>query len=313
MHGFYRTKILGGGNLGRRPSCLDGNTRAAAATLRGPTRLRTRIAKVERMFSGSPSSPGPTILLVANAPDMAAFMPVLELAGFGVMGAAGLPVARALLGRFKPDVLVISLRLGEYNGFQLVMMVRQEHGPLPTFVVGEADLLTEAQAERTGTQLITESLSAPDLSTLIMRAFRSEAPRRWRRIRPHHPVIAEVAAGSGQATGTGTVVDIGFGGMGLKLAPELAEGLPPTFDVTLPAHDITVAAERVWHRKEDGETRCGVVVPLSTPGSSGRWEKVVDHFRRDERRRHEPSEPALSPSRGLPTGILPALLDRIPD
>ena len=146
-----------------------------------------------------------------------------------------------------------------------------------------------------------------------MRAFRSEAPRRWRRIRPHQPVIAEVGAGSGQATGTGTVVDIGFGGMGLKLAPELAEGLPPTFKVTLPAHGITVAAERVWHREEKGETRCGIVVALSTPGSSGPWEKVVDHFRRNERRRHEPPEPALSPSCGLPTGILPALLDGIPD
>ena len=270
-----------------------------------------RIAKVERMFSGSPTSPGPTILLVANAPDLATFMPNFTSAGFGVIGALGLPVARALLGRFRPDVLVIPLRLGEYNGLHLGMMVRQEHGPLPTFVVGEADLLTEAQAERAGTQLITESLSAPDLATLIMRAVRSEAPRRWRRIRPYHPVVAEVGAGSGQATGTGTVVDIGFGGLGLKLAPELAERLPPTFDVTLPAHGITVAAERVWHREQDGETRCGVVVPLSTPGSSGPWEKVVDHFRREERVRHEASESVLSPSCGFPAGIVPALLDRI--
>src|SRR5207244_4923924 len=100
-------------------------------------------------------------------------MPLLESAGFGVMGAAGLPVARTLLGRFKPDVLVISLRLGEYNGFQLVMMVRQEHGPLPTFVVGEADLLTEAQAERTGTQLLTEYLWAPDISSLIILSLRT--------------------------------------------------------------------------------------------------------------------------------------------
>jgi len=255
------------------------------------------------MLSGSPQPPGPTILLVANPGDLAAFLPNFKSAGFGVIGALGLPVARALLGRFRPDVLVVSLRLGEYNGLHLGMMVRQEHGPLPTFVVGEADLLTEAQAERAGTQLITETPAPPELSALIMRAVRSEAPRRWRRIRPNHPVVAEVSAGSGQTAGTGTVVDIGFGGIGLKLAAEVAEGLPRSFEVTLPAHHITVAAERVWRRQQDGEARCGVVVALSTPGSSGTWETLVDHFRRAERRRREPFEPALRPLFGLPAEL----------
>lgn len=265
------------------------------------------------MLSRSPQPSGPIILLVANAVDLASFMPVFESAGFGVLGAASLPVARALLRRFRPDVLVTSLRLGEYNGFQVVMMARQEHGMLPTFVVGEADRLTEAQAESAGTQLITEALPASDLAALIMRAVRSEAPRRWRRIRPHRLVVAEVRAGIGQAGGIGTVVDIGPGGMGLKLLPDLAEGLPRTFEVTLPAYSVTVAAERVWQREQDGEIRCGVLVPLATSGSSGTWEKVVEHFRRVERRRHEPSGPALSPLCGLSTGILPPSLDRITD
>jgi CheY-like chemotaxis protein len=236
---------------------------------------------------------------------MASFMAAFELSGFGVMGATGLPVARALLTQFKPDVLVTSLRLGEYNGFQLVMMLRQEHGTVPTFVVGEADLLTEAQAERAGAQLITETLPAPDLAALIMRAFRLEAPRRWRRIRPHRPVVAEVRGPGGQSTGTGVVVDIGLGGMGLKLS-ELAEGLPGTLEVTLPAYRVTVPAEHVWHREQDAEIRCGVVVPLATPGSNGTWAKIVEHFRRAERRRgHASSQPALSPLYGLPTEMLP--------
>ena len=258
------------------------------------------------MFPRSPGSPGPTILLVANAFDMAAFMPAFELSGFGVIGAAGLPVARALLRQVRPDMLVSSVRLGEYNGFQLVIMVRQEHGPLPTFVVGEADLLTDAQAERTGAQLITETLRAPDLAALVMRAFRSEAPRRWRRIRPHRPIVAEVRAGNGQAAGIGTVVDIGVGGMGLKLVHELAEGFPRTLEVTFPAYRVTVPAERVWHREQDGEIRCGVVVPLATPGSSGTWMKVIEHFRRTERRhrQHGASGAALNPLGGLATGGL---------
>src|SRR3989442_3874814 len=124
------------------------------------------------MLSGSPQPPGPTILLVANPGDLAAFLPNFKSAGFGVIGALGLPVARALLGRFRPDVLVISLRLGEYNGLHLGMMVRQEHGPLPTFVVGEAERLTQAQAERTGKQLKTSTPAQPDRSALILRVLR---------------------------------------------------------------------------------------------------------------------------------------------
>jgi CheY-like chemotaxis protein len=243
----------------------------------------------------SPSS-GPTILLVANALDLASFLPVLESAKLGVMGAAGLPVARALLKQFKPDVLLTSLRLGEYNGFQLVMALREEHGPVPTFVVGEADPHTEAQAERAGAQLITATPAAANLAALIMRAFRSEAPRRWHRIRPDGPVAAEVRTGGGQAVRTASVIDIGVGGMGLKLGPELAEGLRDTVEVTLPAHGVTVPAEYAWHLEQDGDVRCGVAVPLTTPGSSGPWAKVIEHFRHAEsRRRHEALRSAVEP------------------
>ena len=248
------------------------------------------------------------ILLVANAPDLASFLPVLESAKFGVMGAAGLPAARALLKQFRPDVLVTSLRLGEYNGFQLVMAAREEHGPLPTFVVGEADPHTEAQAERAGAQLITDPPAAPDFAALIMRAFRSEAPRRWHRIRPDRPVVAEVRTGGGQSVGTASLIDIGAGGMGLKLGPEAAEGLPRTpLEVSLPAQGVTVPAEYVWHLERDGDVRCGVVVPSTARGSSGPWPKVVEQVRRaDSPRRPGPSAPALTASSGSPTEALPA-------
>src|SRR5262249_58582245 len=185
--------------------------------------LRTRLANVARMLPRPPVPPSLTILLAANPQDMAALMPALELAGFGVLGAAGLPVARALLREFRPNLLVASLHLGENNGFQLAMMTRQEHGPVPTFVVGEADLLADAQAERIGAQLLTDPLSATDLVALVMRALRSEAPRRWRRGRPHRPIVAQGSTGRFQAGGVGAVVGVGLCGGGLELVPGPAE------------------------------------------------------------------------------------------
>lgn len=91
----------------------------------------------------------------------------VQAAGFGVIGVSGFAEARALIRARRPDVLLTTLRVGAYNGIHLAMFARMIHGPVPTIITGEADVVLQAEAERAGATYLVAPVQNVDLMTEI--------------------------------------------------------------------------------------------------------------------------------------------------
>src|SRR3954468_14591471 len=120
---------------------------------------------------------------------------LLTNAGYEVEAAGDFSQARRALSEHAPDLLITDLRLGEYNGLQLVAAV-----PLgiPSIVVpGFPDAVLGADALKLGAHYITKPVDAQALMNLMDEALVSAAERhsqastrRWDR----KPVGGKVSA-----------------------------------------------------------------------------------------------------------------------
>jgi DNA-binding NtrC family response regulator len=89
-----------------------------------------------------------SVLVVEDDPDLlAVMMTVMESAGYDVTGADSFETAQVALRR-PPDVLVTDIRLGAYNGLQLIMRGRAINPHLRAIVVtGYRDSVVKREAE----------------------------------------------------------------------------------------------------------------------------------------------------------------------
>jgi DNA-binding response OmpR family regulator len=198
----------------------------------------------------------------------------LQRGGCTIVGATSFQEARAVLGGYRPDVLVTSVRLGDYNGIHLAIITRMKHGPVPTIVIGEADAVIESEAERAGAQFVISPADPEELVAMVRRAAGAEAPpRRWRRVRPRGPIAAVVGGVDAQ------VVDISYGGIGLTLSREPEVALTEHTEIALPAYGITRTGERVWTRTDAQGLRCGISLPADGPDVPQEWRAMVETLR----------------------------------
>jgi DNA-binding NtrC family response regulator len=93
-----------------------------------------------------------------------------------------------------PDVVITELRLGSYNGLHLALYA--DAAGIPTVVVGDADLVLEADAERLGAMFVRVDEVArekmlPDVENLLSKAAWKRAEREVGDL----PSAPEVASG----------------------------------------------------------------------------------------------------------------------
>ena len=214
-------------------------------------------------------------LLVVH-PDPAALAEQLvcfQHAGCVAAGTTSFADARALVAAFRPDVLVTSVRIGEYNGIHLAILARMTHGA-PTIVIGDDDPVLEREAEQAGAQYVITPSDPSDLIAVVRRAAGSDSPpRRWTRVKPHAPVAATAAGQSAR------IVDISYGGIGLRLPKSAESALPREVEIALPELGITVTAQRVWHRTEVDHVRYGLQLPVVPTDGTVSWRSVVEAVR----------------------------------
>src|SRR5262245_61795881 len=112
---------------------------------------------------------GQSILLVEIDPGQrAATKDVLQSAGFQIMCASSYSEAKKMLAASPPDMLITGLRLGEYNGLQLVLRTRIEHPEMAAIVTSEiADRVLEAEAERQSAAFLVRPLDTDRLLTVV--------------------------------------------------------------------------------------------------------------------------------------------------
>ena len=116
------------------------------------------------------------VVLIAedDAATLAGWSAYVRDAGFSVVPASSFAEAHRLMSFVRPDVLVTDIRLGEYNGLQLVVQAGTLH-PAPSVIVtsGYEDPVLAAEAERLGATFLRKPVQPADLLSLISEMVKS--------------------------------------------------------------------------------------------------------------------------------------------
>lgn len=84
--------------------------------------------------------------------------------GYHVVSCASFETARAYLATHAPDVLVTDVRLGAFNGLQLVLSAKDAHPEIAVIVIsGFNDPVLREEAERAGARYMTKPLRREEL------------------------------------------------------------------------------------------------------------------------------------------------------
>ena len=219
----------------------------------------------------------PLIILVnADARALRQMSSSLSDRGYAVAAVRSYADAKALLASSSPDLLIVDVRLAEYNGLQLAIFSRDDHPDLPVIVTNATeDKIVEVDAVRYGATFIADPEHNPSLLFTVQGVLAArQATERRSRHRNRRVVsgVVEVHA----ANATAQIVDVSYGGM--QLAFSGAQEIPQTFDITLPTADVTVQVNRVWtdDPKTGGLRRCGAELVKPT---EQRWWRFVDTLR----------------------------------
>ena len=98
------------------------------------------------------------------------FSEALRLDGCAILEASTFEDGKKLWTRDKPDVLIVDVRLGQFNGLQLLMRARYDRPDLHAIITCPfQDQVLEAEAHRFGGTFLTKPIDAWQ----IVRAVRS--------------------------------------------------------------------------------------------------------------------------------------------
>ena len=118
---------------------------------------------------GSPMTAEASILIVED--DRAALGWLEELlggAGYHVTGAASFEEAKRALAVDAPDLLITDVRLGAYNGLQLIFRARALNPQLPVIVMtGYSDAAIRAEAQRLEAAHLEKPIDSKALLSLV--------------------------------------------------------------------------------------------------------------------------------------------------
>jgi DNA-binding response OmpR family regulator len=197
---------------------------------------------------------------------------VLGQAGYDVVTAGTFQEARRILREEPPDLLIADVRLGSFNGLQLVIS-----GPsrIPAIVItGYADAVLEAEARRGGAEYLVKPFDPDKLLTIIQQKLRKPpaqfaVPRRWRR-----KSVAGLTAQVGEQPAR--IVDISYGGVKFEIRPGEGGAVPTSFQLRLP-NEMSLQADLVWQSMLTDEMWvCGAAV-WPEEATASQWFGLVDN------------------------------------
>jgi DNA-binding response OmpR family regulator len=201
---------------------------------------------------------------------------LLESAGYDALSAGTFAEGRRLLAEQAPDLLIADVRLGEYNGLQLVAAAPRAVATI--IVTGFPDPALETEALKLGAHYLTKPIAPEALLALVEEAIVSArrrqsrgSTRRWDR----KPVVAEVAAEVEHAQAR--IIDVSYGGV--KFEIERDQSLPPSFRITMAGPELSIGADLVWEtRSGDRHWLCGAAISSGNAAAVHDWARLVDEI-----------------------------------
>jgi DNA-binding response OmpR family regulator len=216
----------------------------------------------------------PMILIVDD--DLTTRVAVAELlqqSGYETTAVGSFEEAARLLRSTAPDLLIADVRLGPFNGLQLII---SNPVPLPAIIItGFADPVLESDARRRGAEYVLKPVNPSALLELVERklaVFRTgmTVARRWDR----KPVIGGLPVKVDDEPAR--ILDISYGGVRFEMPGEPERVPPASFRMTLPAAQLSVEGTLVWKSLIAGKTwLCGASLSSESIDSS-EWLGLVD-------------------------------------
>jgi DNA-binding response OmpR family regulator len=195
---------------------------------------------------------------------------LLEESGYEASAVGTFEEASRLLRSAPPDLLIADVRLGPFNGLQLVISSPK---PIPAIIItGFADPVLESDARRRGAEYVLKPVSPARLLELVAQKLSAAQPsfgivRKWER----KPVVGGMNASV--ADEPARIVDISYGGVRFEIERRHESTLPAFFNLRLPSAQLSVEAKLVWKNLIGGQTwLCGASLAQQTP----EWHGLVD-------------------------------------
>ena len=197
----------------------------------------------------------------------------LEEAGYEAVAVGTFEEATRVLRTTPPDLLIADVRLGPFNGLQLVISSPQ---PVPAIIItGFADPVLEADARRRGADYVLKPVSPARLLDLVAHKLSASrpgfgTPRRWER----KPVIGGLPISVDDTPAR--IVDVSYGGLRFEMQrnpPATDSRRAESLSITLPTAQLSVKAKLVWENLiGEGTWMCGAALFQETP----EWHGLVD-------------------------------------
>lgn len=213
----------------------------------------------------------PTLLIVDDdLPTREGLARLLADYGYRVLTADRFERAVDALKTKAPDLLILDVRLGAFNGLQLLVTGPRQ---IPAIVVtGYPDTVVERDARQLGAVYLVKPITRDVLIATIERQLAAgrSRERRWHRKHLAEALPTRVNALSGQ------VLDLSYGGVRLEV-DDVAGDLPSTLAIEVPGSDQSVRVEVVWSvRQRERVWECGAVVAEADAMANQEWRRLVD-------------------------------------
>ena len=200
---------------------------------------------------------------------------VLKAGRYRTLTAPGFERALHLMDSLRPDLLITVVRLGTFNGLQLVVLGRATNPRMAALVLDDRpDEGLELEAIVAGaTACLCKPVGAADLLARVAEALATRERRWWGRTPLAGHVLIDIGAG------TARLLDISYGGFRLE---SKTMHLHPILKLELPVLGLSLNARRVWSNRTKSDTvwSCGaaLVAPHDSEGTQ-RWRRLVDTIR----------------------------------
>jgi DNA-binding response OmpR family regulator len=125
---------------------------------------------------GKSDSTMSAVVVEPSLADALLAVSVLTAAGFHITVAEGFSEAKALLSTRHPSLLISEIRLGEYNGLQLILHGRASRADMvPVLTAHRRDAVLQAEAEQMGGTFVLMPTTESELLAAVMRATQRSA------------------------------------------------------------------------------------------------------------------------------------------
>jgi DNA-binding response OmpR family regulator len=223
--------------------------------------------------------PRPSRVLIVDddAATRVGLAELLTAAGYEARAVATFEEGLKALRNDPPDLLIADVRLGAFNGLQLLVSSPRR---IPAIVItGFADPVLESDARQHGAEYVLKPVAPALLLELVrrklsqLRQSRFDTLRRWERKQVAGGLAARIDDQPAR------VLDISYGGLRFEIPRNPGEALPSSISVRLPESDLAVRADLVWQTPGERVVICGAAVSQTSPAVAREWRGLVDALR----------------------------------